>query len=179
MSALPLAGVLKLTGIEGESAIKKHEKKIVVLSFDQSVRVPVIVSAGGGGQVSGRPIFSSVRFRKPLDKASVPLLLACASGTHIQEATFTFLRTDSGLEIYVVKLTDVLATDVGQVAGTGPQYPLSFTLLDQGSDSSGFLDEVTLAFQKIEWTYQRGDDSGAAIGPPVKGGWDVAANKKI
>jgi type VI protein secretion system component Hcp len=80
---------------------------------------------------------------------------------------------------YKVKLTDVLVVAVTQVAGTGSQYPLSFAALDTGSDQTGFLDEVALAFGKIEWEYQPIGKNGKPAGPPIEAGWDVKANHAI
>jgi type VI secretion system secreted protein Hcp len=169
---------LKLDGIQGESTAKGHEKEIVVLSYEQSITQSVTGPSGGGG-AAGKAIFSGVRFRKQVDKASVPLLLACASGTHIKDARFTFCRGAAGLEFYKVNVKDVLATRVVQAAGTGAQYPLAFDALNAGADTQGFLDEVTLDYVTIEWEYQLFGSDGKPSGGPVKGGWDRKKNQKI
>jgi type VI protein secretion system component Hcp len=119
-----------------------------------------------------------VRFRKPLDKGSVPLLLAGASGSHIRDARFTFRRAGAALDFYKVTLDEVLVTHVVQRAGAGAQYPLSFDTLTTGADSVGFLDEVTLSYAKIQWEYQPISPSGGPA-PVVMGGWDLKLNKKI
>jgi type VI secretion system secreted protein Hcp len=150
-----------------------------VLSYEQSVSHPA-PPGGAGGAGAGRAIFSGVRFRKPIDKGSVSLLLACASGKHIIEGLFTFRRIGPpAVEFYKVKLSDVMVTGMVQTAGTGTQYPLSFTTLDAGTDSAGFLDEVTLDYSKIQWEYQPVGPDGKPLGSPATGGWDLKANKKI
>lgn len=177
MSALDI--FLKLEGIEGESTDAKHKGEIVVLSYEQSVAQPPAGPSGSGGAAIGRARFSGVRFRKPVDKSSVPMLLACSSGRHIPRGVFTFRRGGATtVEFYTVRLTDVLVTEVVQVAGAGQQYPLSFDALNAGSDSSGFLDEVTLAYGKIEWTYQEVLPDGTA-GGSITGGWDLTANREV
>ena len=83
---------LKLHGIAGESTVKGHKDEIAVLSYEQAVNVAVIQSGSGSGLSSGIAQFSVVRLRKNVDVASIPILLACASGRHIQDARFTFRR---------------------------------------------------------------------------------------
>ena len=168
---------VKLDGIDGESTVRGHENATVVLSYEQSIDHPAPPLAGGG-VAAGRPTFSGVRFRKPVDKGSIPLLLASAAGSHIREARFTFRRPGTGLDFYKVILGEVLVTHMAQRAGGGEQYPLAFDTLISGADSAGFLDEVTLSYTKIQWEYQPVSPSGAPV-PVVKGGWDLKLNKKI
>lgn len=169
---------LKLDGIDGESTVKGHENETVVLSYEQGIDHAASPLVGGGGATSGRLTFAGVRFRKALDKGSIPLLLACASGSHIRNARFTFRRAGTSLDFHKVRLDDVLVTHIVQRAGAGAQYPLSFDTLMTGAASAGFLDELTLSYAKIQWEYQPVGPSGAP-GPVVKGGWDLALNKKI
>jgi type VI secretion system secreted protein Hcp len=167
----------KLDGIDGESNIKGHEKETLVLSYEQAIDEQSSGPGGGGGG-AGKAIFSGVRFRKPVDVGSIPLLLASASGAHIKDAVFTFRRIGIGVEFYKVTLNDVTVAHIAQIAGTGAQYPLSFGALNAGATSDGFLDEVTLNYSKIQWQY-RPVGPGGTPGSPVNGGWDVKANKKI
>ena len=169
--------VLKLDGIDGESVVKGHETEIDVLSYEQGIDV-VVIHEVGGGSAAGKPNFTPVRFRKNVDAASIPMLLACASGDRIAEARFTFLRGAGGFEFYEVTLEDVLITHMVQRAGTGAQYPLSFGALDTGAARDGFLDEVALDYRKIRWEYRKQSTQGVP-GSTIKGGWDVAANKKL
>ena len=168
---------LKLDGIDGESTVRGHEKEIVVRSYDQSLAATVYHS-GGGGSGTGKTTFSPVRFRKDVDAASIPMLLACASGQHIAHAKFTFRRTASAFEFYKVTLDSVLVTHVAQRAGTGEHYPLSFDAMNAGAPDDGFLDEVTLEFARIHWEY-RSEHPHAGHPAAITGGWDVEAYKKI
>ncbi len=169
---------LKLDGISGESTVKGHKKEIDVLSYEQAIDDTVIHSGGGGGAAAGKAHFSGVRFRKSVDAASIPMLLACASGKHIKDARFTFRRSAAVFDFYKVTLEDVLITHIAQRAGVGAQYPLSFEALNSGAPSDGFLDEVTLDYRRIRWEYHRQGHGGGAAAT-VKGGWDVGSNKKL
>jgi type VI secretion system secreted protein Hcp len=169
---------LKLDGIDGESAAKGHEKEIEVLSYDQSIDAAVPGGHGGGGG-AGKATFSDVRIRKLLDTASIPVSLACASGLHIASARVAFRRPGSRpFDFYVVTLEDVVVTHAGQCATTGAQSPLAFETLAKSPAGAALLEEVTLHFAKIRWEYRRIGPKGAGL-PPVTGGWDVKANRKL
>jgi len=175
----PLAHIyLKLDGIDGESAAKNHRKEIDVYSYEQGIDQTVFHSGTGSGSAVGKAKYSPVRFRKDVDVASIPMLLACAQGKVIKEAVFTFTRGAAGFEFYKVTLSHVLITQIFQRAGTGEQYPLTFRTLDAGDTDNGFLDEVTLDYGQIRWEYRTQKPTGT-IGTTVKGGWDVVANKKL
>ncbi len=165
---------LKLDGIDGESTTKGHEKEIEVVSYDQSI--DSTVPSGGGGGGAGKSTFSGVRFRKLLDTASIPIALACASGLHIASARFAFRRAPS--DFYVVTLEDVVVTHTGQCATTGIQSPLAFETLAKSPAGTALLEEVTLHFAKIRWEYRQTGPRGTAL-PPIIGGWDVKANRKL
>lgn len=169
--------LLRLNGIDGESTVKGHEKEIAVLSYEQGLNVAIVISGGGGGASAGKTTFSGVKFRKNVDVASVPLLLACASGQHFPDARFTFRRSN-GFEFYLVTLQDVLIVDLVQRAGVGAQYPLSFEALNTGAPDDGFLDQVVLNFSRIQWEHRAQRPDGS-VGATTIGGWDVRANRKI
>src|SRR5215471_17642832 len=157
----PLANIyLKLDGIDGESTAKNHKKEIDVFSYEQGIDQSVFHSGSGGASAVGKAKFAPVRFRKNVDLASIPMLLACAQGKSIKDAVFTFTRGASGFEFYKVTLNHVLITHMFQRAGTGEQYPLTFTALDAGDTDNGFLDEVTLDYRQIRWEYRTQKPSG-------------------
>lgn len=169
----------KFDGIDGESPVRGHEKEIAVLSYEQGIDAPIAPGGTGGGAVVGRTTFSGVRFRKSVDLASIPLLLACAGGTHLKEARFTFRRGGANaFDFYKVTLEEVLITRMNETASVGAQTPLSFEALTAAAPSDGFLDELTLVFARIRWEYHPQLQTGAA-GGAVTGGWDVKANKKL
>jgi type VI secretion system secreted protein Hcp len=166
---------LKLDGIDGESTTKGHEKEIEVVSYDQSID-STIPTGGGAGGGAGKATLSGVRFRKQLDTASMPIALACASGLHIASARFAFRRAP--LDFYVVTLEDVVVTHAGQCATTDTQSPLRFETLAKSPAGAALLEEVTLHFGKIRWEYRPIGPKGTGL-PPITGGWDVKANRKL
>ena len=86
----PLANIyLKLDGIDGESTAKNHKKEIDVFSYEQGIDQSVLHSGGSGASTVRFAKFSPVRFRKNVDLASIPMLLACAQGKSIKDAVFT------------------------------------------------------------------------------------------
>jgi type VI secretion system secreted protein Hcp len=167
---------LKLDGIDGESTTKGHEKEIEVVSYDQ--QVDSTVPSGGGGGGAGKSTFSGVRIRKLLDTASIPIALACASGLHIQSARVAFRRPSPPSDFYVVTLEDVVVTHTGQCATTGIQSPLAFETLAKSPAGAALLEEVTLHFSKINWEYRPIASKRTTL-PPIIGGWDVKANRKL
>ncbi len=179
MPAGTLEIVLKLNGIEGESVVRGHERETVVLSYDQGIDLAVLREGDGGGSHAGRATFSTVRFRKPVDIGSVPMLVACASGTRIRDARFTFRKpAPAAMDFYVVTLEDVIVTSVDHRAGTGAQYPLAFETLRAGAEGAGLIEEVGLDYGTIRWEYRPQRPDGT-LGDPIRAGWDRQRNRKL
>lgn len=176
MAANSLKIFLKFGTIEGESTVKGHEKEIVILSYEQGVEVAT--AGGGGGASSGRPRFSGVRIRKDVDKASIPMMLACASGQIQRQAIFSFRRNPGGFVFYKVTLEEVTLTKLLQRAGTEAQYPLSFEALNSGDPIQGFLDEATLTYARIRWEH-RTQRANGSVGTTTNGGWDLRNNRPL
>src|SRR6478735_7336737 len=122
----------KIGDIKGESLDDKHKDEIEVLSFSWGVTSAGVVSPGGGAG-SGKATFQDLSIVHNVDKASPLLLKACATGTHIKDATITHRKAGKGQQEYlIVKLNDVIITGVTH-GGTGGQP---------------FSESVTLAFAK-------------------------------
>ena len=180
MPANSLKIFLKLDTIEGESTVKGHEKEIVVLSYEQGLEVATSAGGGGGGggAASGRARFSGVRIRKDVDKASIPMMLACASGKVLRQAVFNFRRNPGGFDFYKVTLEEVLITKFVQRAGTEAQYPLTFEALNAGDPTNGFLDEASFTFSRIRWEH-RTQRANGSVGVTTSGGWDLRTNRPL
>jgi type VI secretion system secreted protein Hcp len=153
---------LKLDGIPGESTDAKHKDEIDVLAFSWGVSQAKAPGSGGGGG-SGKAVFDDLLVVARTSKASPKLWLACASGQHIKSAVLTCRKPGKApFEFLKITLTDVLVSS----------YEID------GSDEEPPLDQVALAFAKVETVYTPQDPSGKA-GPPVKAGWDVKKNAKV
>ena len=155
---------LKLDGIPGDSAANRHAGEIVVLSYRTDIEAHLASGAGGGGG-AGKAEFSGIQFRKRLDKASVPLLLACASGRHIANGRFTFSRASAdSTAFYTVTLEDVFVSHISQAVG--------------GSESEPTEEEVTLQCRRIHWAFSSQNPDGSQA-PPISGGWDLGTNELL
>src|SRR5262245_64311088 len=104
---------LMLTGFQGEVTAQDHRDEIEVLSYGQGIALPA-PSGTSTGRGAGRATFAPVTFRKPLDRATPLLMVACASGQRIPEARFAFVSAAGGVEFYRVTLRDVVITGITQ-----------------------------------------------------------------
>jgi type VI secretion system secreted protein Hcp len=154
--------LLKLEGIKGESLDAKHKDEIEIESFSWGATQPAAVASGGG---AGKVSFQDIQFTTRVNVASPNLMVACASGQHIKEATLTVRKAGRDqLEYYIVKLSDTLVS----------------SYQSGGSEGSNALpvDQFSLNFAKIEFEYKSQKPDGT-LGATVKGGWDLKANKKV
>ena len=85
---------LKIKGIEGESFDAKHKNEIDVLSWSWGETQSGSHAAGGGGG-AGKVSMQDFSFVMKVNKASPKLLLACANGEHIPEATLVCRKAGS------------------------------------------------------------------------------------
>ena len=151
----------KIGDIKGESADDKHKDEIEVLSFSWGVANTATIGAGGGGAGAGRATFHDLSFTHTIDKASPRLLQACATGSHLKEATITHRKAGKGQqEFLVIKMNDIIITGVSLGDSRG----------------GGTSENVTLAFAKVDLEYrpQRPDGS---LDQGIHFKFDIKANK--
>src|SRR5258705_1639974 len=102
----------KIGDIKGESLDSKHKDEIEVLSFSWGVTNAASVAAGTGAG-AGKASFNDLSFVHTIDKASPVLMQACATGTHLKEATITHRKAGKGQQEYlIVKMSDIIITGV-------------------------------------------------------------------
>ena len=150
----------RIGDIKGESLDAKHKDEIEVLSFSWGLANTAPVSASGAGV--GKVSFHDLSFTHNVDKASPVLLLACATGTHIKDATITHRKAGKGQqEFLIIKMTDVIITSVAHGGATG---------------DGSYAENVTLAFGQIDLQYapQKPDGSMDAA---IHFKYDVKANR--
>ena len=193
---------LKIGDIKGESLDDKHKNEIDVMSFSWGM-TQTGVSATGGGGGAGKVRMIDFCFVAKTSSASPLLMLNCANGTHIKEATLVCRKAGgTQLEYLKIKLTDVLVSSykpAGSEADLFEVEDFSFDIeqtLNIGSQSSGAgagkvtfnpfsrgdvlpVEMVTLNFAKVEFSYQPQGADGKAQGGPIIAGWDVKANQKV
>jgi type VI secretion system secreted protein Hcp len=154
---------LKVDGIPGESTDAKHKGEIEALAFSWGVSQTGSSTPGGGGG-AGKAIFEDLLVVARTSKASPKLWLACASGQHLKTAVLSCRRSSGKAQVDFLKIT---LSDVS----------ISSYEID-GSDEELPLDQIALAFARIETEYVPVDAAGKAQ-PPVKAGWDLKKNAKV
>src|SRR5678815_117991 len=159
---------LKIDGIPGESTVHPHVGEIDLVGFRTGL-LQKVVNSGGGGGGAGKVDFGPLKVYKYIDKASIPIFVACAVGKHLPKVTLSVVRTGSTdvppFDYFVVVLTDVLVSSVNDST-------------DTTDDQGNLLETVSFDFAKIQWTYRPTEPNGAP-GTPVKGGYDLKLNKKL
>ena len=155
---------LKIDGIDGESQDAKHKNEIEIMSWSWGANQSGSFAAGGGGG-AGKVSMHDFAFQKHVDKASPKLMLACAGGDHIKQATLTCRKAGKDQQEYlVVKFSDILVS--------------SFQTGGHGEGDVRPLDSIALNFAKIEFDYKEQKADGS-LGGSVKTGWDLKLNKKV
>ena len=153
---------LQLDGIPGESADAKHKGEIDALAFSWGVSRAGASGPGSGGG-AGKAIFEDLLVVARTSKASPKLWLACATGQHLKTAVLACRKAGKGqVEFLKITLSDVTITS----------YEID------GSDEELPLDQIALAFAKVETEFVSVDATGKAQ-PPVKSGWDLKKNAKV
>ncbi len=144
---------LKIAGIEGESVDAKHKNEIDLESWSWGESQSGTMHQGGGGG-AGRVSAQDFHFVMKMGKASPKLLLACANGEHIGSAVLTcFKAGKTPHEFLNVKFTDILVSSY-QTGGSGASDIVP-------------MDQISLNFAKIEFTYKDQKATGAGGGAIV------------
>ena len=148
----------KIGDIKGESLDDKHKDEIEVLSFSWGVTNAVSLAAGSGA-ASGKATFRDLSIVHKVDKASPVLLRACATGTHLKDATITQRKAGKGQQEYlIVKLNDIIITGV-----------------THGGDDTG-TETVSLAFAKVDLEYKPQKADGS-LDAGIHFKYDIKGNK--
>lgn len=153
----------RLGDIKGESTDAKHKDEIEVLSFSWGVTNAAHGGGGGGGGGAGKATFQDLSIVHRIDKASPQLLLACATGKHLPDATITHRKAGKGPQEYlIVKMNDVIITSVVHSGNAGQQDATSET--------------VSLAFAKVDFEYKPQKRDGS-LDAGVHFKYDIKSNK--
>jgi type VI secretion system secreted protein Hcp len=152
----------KIGDIKGESLDAKHKDEIEVLSFSWGVTHAASPTPGGGGG-AGKATFQDLAIVHQIDKASPLLLKACATGTHLKDATITHRKAGKPpLEYLIFKLHDILITGVMPSGASGQPETESET--------------VSLAFAKIDLEYRPQKPDGS-LDTAIHFKYDLKTNK--
>jgi len=155
---------LKIKGIEGESASKGHENEIDVESWSWG-ESQMGTHSGGGGGGAGKVQVQDFHFVMKVSKASPKLLIACATGEHIAEATLVCRKAGkTPQEFLKIKFEHLLVSSY-QTGGSGHSDIVP-------------TDQVSLNFTKIHYEYKPQKADGT-LGSPIPCGFDVKAVRTI
>ena len=102
---------------------------------------------------------TAARQRAP-PKASPPLLLACASGTHLKSAVLTGRKSGKAQPEFLTSRSRTCSSAPTRGGATADAPP----------------DSISLAFGQIQVIYREQAADGS-IGSPIRAGWDRKANK--
>jgi type VI secretion system secreted protein Hcp len=157
---------MKIDGVDGESLDSKHTGWIELLGFSHGMNQPSSGTRGSaGGAATGRTIHHDFVITKYVDKASPKLYEAVSNGKALKKITIEACRAGgSQLVYYSVVLEEVLISNVTVHKGSGSAQDLP-------------VEEISLNYGKIEWTYtqqKRADGSG---GGNVTAKYDLTAGK--
>ena len=101
---------IKFDGIKGESADAKHKDEIDVESWSWGETHATGGPSGGGGG-AGKVAMQDFHFVMGLNRASIGLMKACATGQHIKTATLSARKAGKGQQEYLTfKFHDVLVS---------------------------------------------------------------------
>jgi type VI secretion system secreted protein Hcp len=155
---------IKFDGIKGESTDAKHKDEIDVEAWSWG-ETYAAGHGGGGGGGAGKVSMQDFHFVMRLNKASIGLMSACATGKHIKEATLSARKAGKQQQEYLfLKFRDVLISSY-QTGGS------------EGGDVVP-TDQVSFNFAKIEVEYRpQKADGSLDVGIHFK--YDLKANKPL
>jgi type VI secretion system secreted protein Hcp len=165
---------LKIEGIEGEAMDDVHKNEIMLTSFDwEEVQSGTFAQGAGGG--SGKVKMGDFNFTMRTNKSSPKLMLACAKGDHIKEATLTCRKAGGGQqEFFKLTMKDILVSKFQHTSHSEGTEPNDNAGYDEGVPR----DHVSFNFAKIESEYRPQKEDGS-LDNPVKAGYDLKANKAV
>jgi len=164
---MPFDTFLDIPGVEGECTAAGMENKIEIYSFSWGASNPTTIGSGASGLSGGKASVSSFNIMKKTEKSSAPLFTACCTGKHYPTATVTMRKStgEGGQKAFLTySFTDVLVESIQWSGSSG------------GDDTP--TESCSLAFGKVDISYQQQDSKGGNVGNAVKGSWDLTKVSK-
>jgi len=140
---------LALTNIPGESLDHAHHEEIEVEDWDWGMHNNASFELTGE-KAAQHTRFSHLIIHKKLDKSSPTLMLYCAYGTKIPDATLTCRKNDGDDQVEYLKI-HIKEVKVHQL-----NWPVK-----GGSDVGGFTETLDLSFHKVHVEYKLQTNEGA------------------
>lgn len=146
VSEADAAGYLKIGDIKGESQIANYENFIKIGTFAFKIEIEGATDGTRGGTLKHRnPVITF-----PVERASPQLMLACATGQVIPQATLILTKNEGENEVafYKITMTDIVVSSYSTGGSADGQVP---------------TEEITLGYTEVEWTYYRSDGDGKIV----------------
>jgi type VI secretion system secreted protein Hcp len=154
---------LKIKGIEGEAQDAKHKGEIELESWSYG-ETNSGSHAGGGGGGAGKVAMQDFHFVMRVNKASPKLFIACATGSHIDQAILTCRKAGKEQQEYLKwTFSDLLCSSYQTGGSAGDVIP---------------LEQISFNFSKIEVEYGVQKASGGLEGG-IKAGYDLKKNAEV
>jgi type VI secretion system secreted protein Hcp len=168
---------LKIDGIDGESTDSKHTNEIQIASFRWNETQSADFSRGATGGGSGKVQMGTFEFTMRANKASPKLMLACATGAHIKNATLTCRKAGKDQqEFYKLTLTNILVASY--TTASSLESIDSSATITTSVEAAEPTDRIQFAFGKIEVEY-RAQKVDGSLDNPIKTGYDLITNTTV
>ncbi len=146
---MPTPGSLTITGeeqglMEGSCELDEREGTILVQAFDHVVEIPT----DDRGVASGRRVHRPMKITKEIDKSTPMLYQALCTNELLTEVKLDWYRLDGTGEhelYYSVFMQNAFVTRIR------PWVP---NVLDRSSEGMGHMEDVSIAYEKIIWTWE-------------------------
>ncbi len=160
--------MVKISSIQGESAMANYENQIECNSVRHAIDLPVV--ARGAARTEGASRHGAVVLTHVLDKATPLLKFAASSGTNLGKVEITKLRTVGGQPkaAEVITLENAFATRVETHTPVDAQT---------GRPGEELMESFSLEYSDIRWRHTHhvdGQDRGS-----VEGGWSVSRQTSL
>ena len=148
---------VKIGEIKGEATEQGHKEWVIIESMSDNISRSIPQGAKDQQRARGETSLADVNLVRQLDKSSVKLKEACANGTFFPEVEIHFCtQVKNKQEPYLLyKLKNVIVT--------------SYSFNGNASGDPVPIENVTLGFSEVEWTYvlvdpNTGDKRGQVVG---------------
>jgi len=149
--------------LKGESRDKTHAGAIDILAWSWGMSNSGTAHMGGGAG-AGKVNVQDISVTKYVDASSAALMLACATGQHLDTADLIVRKAGTTPVEYIkINMTECMITAVS-TGGSGGEDRLT--------------ENVTINFAKVKFEYTEQDPQGKAKTPSKTMTYDIAQNVK-
>ncbi len=148
---------VKIGEIKGEATEQGHKEWVIIQSMSDNISRSIPQGSRDQQRARGETSLADISVVRQLDKSSVKLKEACANGTFFPEVEIHFCtQVKNKQEPYLIfKLKNVIVTSCS-FSGNASGDPVP-------------VENLTLGFSEVEWTYvvvdpNSGDRRGQVVG---------------